>query len=321
MKKLFFLLLFFQAQIACSQLYTVLDSVQKTPISYATISFGNGNGTFADADGNFRFSKKWYPDIDFLYISALGHKELALATNALPRNILLVQDVAELKEVYITAEKKRKYKIRKLASEVHNDYFRCWLPTVESEVAVFFSKTSEKPTKIASVYLPMKIESSNKNSSKTQSFSTLFKMQFYSNNKGFPGKRLFYDDIIFKVTDKDKTNFELNVSEHKVFMPKEGIFVSIQVLGYAGKDGKLQQTKKYSEIETRKGIVKVPTTFRPLLPFTNKISGFSTFTRRIFFKNRTWQRFDREYSQNNNLIKNNDTNYGMGLKLYLYEEE
>ncbi len=321
MKKLFPLLLLFLAQINYCQTYTVLDSLQKSPISYATISFGNGNGTFADGDGSFQFSKKWYPDIDSLYISALGHKELALSTKALPKQILLVQNIAELKEVYITAEKKRKYKIRKLASEVHNDYFKCWLPTVESEIAVLFPRNSAKSTKIASVYLPIKTESSNRNSSKSQSFSTLFKMQFYSNAANFPGKRLPYEDIIFKVSEKDKSNFELNVSEYKIFVPKDGIFVSIQVLGYADKTGKLQQTKKYSEIETKRGIVKVSTTFRPLLPFTDKINDYKTFTRRIFFKNRTWQRFDREYSKNNNLIKNNNTNYGMGLKLHVFEEK
>ncbi len=321
MRRLIPKLLFLFSTILSAQSYTIYDAVEKTPISYATISFGNGNGTFADANGTFSFSKKWYPDIDSLYISSVGHEELALATNSLPKKIELIQNVAELKEVFITAEKKRKYKTKKIASEVHNDYFRSWLPTVESEIAVFFPKTTEKNTKIAAVYLPIKVESSNQNAKKIQSFSTLFKMQFYSNENGFPRKRLSYEDIIFEVTDKDKSNFELDITEYKVYIPKEGIFVSIQVLGYTDKEGRLQQTKKYSEIETRKGIVKVSTTFRPLLPFTDKISGYKTFTRRVFFKNRSWQRFDPEYSKNNNLIKNNHTNYGMGLKLFVYEED
>ncbi len=320
MKKLFPLLLLFLAQFVCSQTYTVRDSVQNNPISYATISFGNGNGTFADADGNFQFSKRWYPDIDTIYVSAIGFKELALATKSIPKKIFLTQDVSELKEVIVTAEKKRKYKTKKLPSEVHNDYFKCWLPTVESEIAVFFPKDPEKSTKIASVYLPVKVESSNRNA-RGQTFSTLFKMQFYRNNKGFPGARLPYEDIIFMISDKDKSNFELNVSEYKVYIPKDGIFVSIQVLGYADKNGKLQQTKKYHEVETRKGIVKVSTTFRPLLPFTDKIAKNKTFTRRIFFRNRTWQLFDANYSDSNNLIKNNNTNYGMGLKLHLFEDD
>ncbi|GGX04010.1 hypothetical protein GCM10007384_02230 [Aquimarina muelleri] len=309
------------AQIIYSQTYTVIDSIQKTPISYATISFGNGKGTFADADGNFSFSKKWYPDIDTLYISSVGYNEVAILTTELPKKIVLTESVDELKEVYITAEKKRKYKIKKLPPEVHDDYFKCWLPTVESEIAVFFPKDFKKNSKIASVYLPIKTDDSNKNSSRNPSFSTLFKMQFYTNNNGSPEKRLPYDDIIFLVSDQDKSNFELDISEHKVFIPKEGIFVSIQVLGYADKNGKLQQTRKYSVIETRKGTIKVSTTFRPLLPFTDKISNYKTFTRRIFYKNREWQRFDKKYSTTNNLIKNNNTNYGMGLRLHLFEEE
>ncbi|MDY8136171.1 carboxypeptidase-like regulatory domain-containing protein [Aquimarina sp. 2201CG5-10] len=321
MKKLLPTLLLFLAQFIYGQTYSIKDSVQNSPVSYATISFGNGNGSFADADGQFKFSKKWYPDIDSLYISAIGYKELAVSVNNLSKNIQLLQDVSELKEVLITAERKRKYKTKKRPSTIHDNYFKCWLPTVESEIAVFFTRDPDKSTKIASVYLPVKMENSNRNSTRKQSFSTLFKMQFYSNNKGTPGKRLSYDDIIFNITNKDKSNFELDISEYKVYIPKEGIFVSIQVLGYADKQGKLQQTKKYSEIETRKGIVKVSTTFRPLLPFTDKIKNYLTFTRRIFFKNRTWQRFDNEYSENNTLIQSNHTNYGMGLKLHLYDDD
>ena len=322
MKKLIVILLLFLTPILTySQIHKVLDSEQSSPISYATISFGNGNGTFADANGNFMFSKKWYPDIDSLYISAMGYKELALSTNNMPKKIFLTQDVSELKEVVVVAERKRKYKTKKISAEVHKDYFRCWLPTVESEIAVFFPRNPEKSTKIASVYLPVKVESSNKNATRNQRFSTLFKMQFYANDNGVPGKHLTYEDIIFRVTDQDKPNFELNISEYKIYIPKDGIFISIQVLGYTDKEGILQQTKKYHEVETRKGMVKVSTTFRPLLPFTDKIEGYKTFTRRIFYKNRTWQRFDEKYSANNNLIKNNDMNYGMGLKLHLYEDE
>ena len=38
-------------------------------------------------------------------------------------------------------------------------------------------------------------------SSRKQSFSTLFKMQFYENTNGAPGKRLAGDDIIFRILD------------------------------------------------------------------------------------------------------------------------
>jgi len=233
----------------------------------------------------------------------------------------LEADISELKEVIVVAEKKRKYKVKKRSSTVHDDYFRCWLPTVESEIAVYFPRKSDKSTKITSVYLPIKVTSSNKHQSKDPSFSTLFKMQFYSMRDGFPGRRLPYEDIIFNVSNANKPNFELNISEYRIHIPKSGIFISVQVLGYADKEGKLQQAKKYHEVETRKGMVKGSTTFRPLLPFTDKITGHNTFTRRIFYKNRTWQRFDKKYSNNNKLIQSNNVNYGMGVKLHVFEDK
>lgn len=320
MKKVLLLLVLLVYQCIYSQTYTIKDSGEKFPISYATISFGNGNGLFADEDGVFEFSKKRYKDIDSLYISALGYKEKGISTNSLPKTIELIPDVSQLQEVVVKAENLGRYKTKKKGSKVHDDYFKCWLPTVESEIAVFFPRDPLKSTKIASVYLPVMMESSRGSSSKKQAFSTLFKMQFYRNENGFPGKRLVGDDIIFRITNDDKTNFELDILEHKVFVPKNGVFVSIQVLGYTDKNGKLQHTKKYHEVETRKGIVKVSTTFRPLLPFTNKIEDNITFTRRIFFKNRTWQRFDEKYSENNMLIQKGFMNYGMGLKMHVYEK-
>ncbi|MFD2562248.1 hypothetical protein [Aquimarina rubra] len=321
MKKVFPILVLLLFQGIQSQSYKIFDASEKFPISYATISFGNGNGLFADADGVFQFSKKRYRDIDSIFISALGYKEKGLTTEDLPKTILLTPDIAELQEVVVKAENLGKYKTKKKSSKVHDDYFRCWLPTVESEIAVFFPKDPLKSTKIASVFLPVMMESSRGSSSgKKQSFSTLFKMQFYQNSNGFPGKRLPGDDIIFRITNKDKTNFELDISEYKVFIPKNGVFISIQVLGYTDKEGKLQHTKKYHEVETRKGIVKVSTTFRPLLPFTDKIEDNITFTRRIFYKNRTWQRFDKKYSENNTLIQKGFMNYGMGLKMHIYEK-
>lgn len=303
------------------QSYVIQDATKKFPISYATISFGNGNGLFADENGVFQFSQKWYSDIDSLYISALGYKEKALSIKNAPKTILLTPDVSELQEVVITSENLGKYRTRKKNSVIHDNYFRCWLPTVESEIAVFFPRDPLKSTKIASVVLPVKMEASDGSSSgKKQSFSTLFKMQFYENDNGFPGKRIPGDNIIFRITNNDKTNFELDISEYKVFIPKNGVFVSVQVLGYTDKEGKLQNTKKYHEVETRKGIVKISTTFRPLLPFTNKIENNITFTRRVFFRNRTWQRFDEKYSENNTLIQKGFMNYGIGLKMHVYEK-
>lgn len=312
---LFLLLIAFRVQ---AQKVQILDKDTELAVSYATVSFGNGHGLFADDDGYFVFTERIYPNVDSITISALGYTKLKLGTGDLNSNIRLKKKRDMLKEVLVVAEKKRKFKRKKIPSKLHNNYFKCWLPTVESEIAVFFASIPDKTAKIASVYLPIKKEISSKKSKRNQRFSTLFKMQFYQNKDGYPSKRLPYEDVIFRITNQSASNFELDISRFKVYIPKNGIYISIQVLGYTDAKGRLQHTKKYSEIETKKGIVKISTTFRPLLPFTNQIDTYKTFTRRIFFKNRTWQRFDQKYSNSNKLLKTKHANYGMGLKLQLF---
>ncbi|WP_459209909.1 peptidase associated/transthyretin-like domain-containing protein [Aquimarina rhabdastrellae] len=303
-----------------TQLVQIVDKDQKQPVSYATISFGNGNGIFADSQGKFFFLKKLYADIDTLYISSIGYQDLKIATKQLPKQLFLTPEVSSLKEVYITAKKKGKYTIKKIDAKAHNDYFKSWLPTVESEIAVYFPYQEEKSSKIASIFFPIKKEESRTHKGKNASFSTLFKLQFYQNDHGQPGQRLFYDNIFFTVTHKDKSIFELDISDHEVFIPKEGIFIAIQVLGYTDKKGELQKSPKYHIVKTKRGNVKISTTFRPLLPFTNKFENDRTFVRRIFYKNRTWQKFDSTYSKTNNLVLSKYNNYGMGVKLHLYKD-
>ncbi len=321
--KLFFLLTIFTFNISYSQT-KIIDKETSFPISYATISFGNGNGIFADDDGKFTFTKKLYRDIDTLYISSLGYKELKIATENLQDIILLESLSEELQEVIVQVKPTGKFKIEKLKPTLHDDYFKCWLPTIESEIAVFFPNENQKPKQITTLYLPIKTEASNwndrkKSNAKKRSFSTLFKVHFYDNNNGLPGDVLSYEKIIFRVTEQSENVFELDITENDIFIPKNGIFASIQILGYTDKQGKLLPNKKYQEVKTRKGIVKVSTTFRPLLPFTNKISAKRTFIKRIFLNNNEWVRYEKKNIPRSKLLAEGLNNYGMGLKMKVYQ--
>jgi hypothetical protein len=150
----------------------------------------------------------------------------------------------------------------------------------------------------------------------------MLRAKFYENKNGYPGNEINYGNVVFVVTEEDKKElFELDVTERNIFIPQNGLFVAIQVLGTTDEKGVLLQTKKYNEIKTPKGIQKVSITFRPLLPFTNAIQGEKTFVRRIFFNNRKWQTFNLKYNPNSELIVKGYTNYGMGAKLHVYENE
>lgn len=314
MKYVFPIFLLFLSFRTYAQTTYIRDAVTKEPVSFATISFGDGRGTFAGEEGELIFKPEKYADIDSLFISSIGYVEMGLPTDSLPKEILLFPNTNQLQAVVLTAEKKGKFKKRKRKPTSHTDYFNCWLPTVESEVAVLFNREEGKSSKIATLYIPI-----NSEEEYNRKFRTMFRIQFYQNKNGFPGEAIEHKDVVFRVNQEHNKIFELDLQNRNIFIPENGIFASIQVLGYTDPNGKLIQSKKYSEIETRRGIQKVSTTFRPLLPFSNKIAEQKTFVRRIFFNKKRWQVFDQSYNENSGLVKNGAVNYGMGALLHVYE--
>lgn len=306
---------------------SIKNKQTKAPISFATISFGNGNGIFADDEGVFFFTKKLYPDIDSLYVSAIGFKELRIATANLPNTIFLISQVNELEEVIVQTKINKKFKVEKRKPITHNEYFKCWLPTIESEISVFFDNPTSNTKKITKVFFPIKVEASDWNErkrrkSKKQTFSTLFKVQFYDNIDGLPGDPLTYETITFRATQENEDLFELNVEEHDIYIPKGGVFISLQVLGYTDKAGKLLPNKKYKEIPSKTGIKKIPTNFRPLLPFTHKISKKNTYVKRVFINGGEWARFEKKNEKKpSKLLRAGINNYGMGIHIKVYKNE
>lgn len=302
-----------------SQTSVILDAVQKQPVSFATISFGDGRGTFASENGSFYFTKKKYPDIDSLFISSIGFKEVGVATDNLPSTILLQEETNLLSEVVVSAPKKGKFKTKKLKAITHQDINACWLPTVESEVAVLINRVDGKSSKIATLLLPINAEAKYRSKGKGN-VPTVFRIQFYENDNGKPGLPFPHQKIVFLVNHEEDKVFELDILDKRIFIPKEGIYASIQVLGYADSQGKLAQSKKYREVKTRAGIKKISTAFRPLLPFSNELPNEQTFVRRVFLNSKKWQVFDERYNENSNLIQGNHRNYAMGAVMHVYQE-
>jgi hypothetical protein len=304
----------------------IIDADTKYPVSYATISFGDGQGLFADDDGLFIFTKKLYKDVDSLFISSLGYKDLALATINLPKIIEMQADINKLDEVIVTARIDRKFKKETIKPYLDDDYYKCWLPTIESEIAVFFPNGNKKLKKITSVLFPITLESKDwkkrkRSNADKRKFSTLFKVKFYKNDNGLPGDVMTYTNIVFRATEKNGDEFELDVSEHDIFIPEDGFFVSLQVLGYTDQNGKLLPNKKYKEIKSKNGLVKIPTNFRPLLPFTNEIDTYNTYIKRVFISGNTWVQFKKGNGIESSLLKTNLNNYGVGINYNTYRDE
>lgn len=323
MKNLLITITFFLIYALTSgQMVRFYDAETKEPVSFATISFGNGLGTHANANGEFLYQQKRYPNIDTLFVSALGYKDLTILTSKIKESYALEQGINQLKEVVITNKMRGKYKKRELKPISHSSYHDSWLQTVESEMAVLFKKFDNKPTQIATLLLPINIKEEVAGKVvPVRKFSTLMRVKFYENKNDLPGNEIGYGNVVFNVTEKEKKEvFELDVLKNNIFIPENGLFVSIQVLGPTDPEGNLIQTKTYNEYETPGGIERIAISFRPLLPLTNQISGQKTLVRRIFFNDKKWQAFDFNYNPNSELLRKGYKNYGMGAKLHVYEE-
>lgn len=318
MRTLFQISILLLVNCLVAQTITISDSINLEPIPYATISFGNGLGNFADEEGEFSFSKEKYSDVDTLFISAMGYAEKIVLTTKLSEQILLQPEVSQLNEVVVSAPKNGKFKVRKRKPVSHTDLFASWLPTAESEVAVLFKRYEGKPTQIATVLLPINAEAKYKSKGKGK-FATIFRVNFYENYKGLPGDPAGYENIVFSIDEKEDKVFELDISSKSIYIPEDGIFISVQVLGYANTKGKLAQTKQYREIKTARGVQKISTSFRPLLPFTDELLFQNTYVRRIFLNNKKWQIFDKSYNDKSKLIQTGHRNYGMGAEFKVYE--
>ncbi|WP_353778154.1 hypothetical protein [Winogradskyella sp. 3972H.M.0a.05] len=320
-----FVFIFFVAFVSTNAQTFIKDSETKDPVSYASISFGDGQGIFADEEGMFIFNKKLYKDVDSLFISALGYKEAKLASENLKDTIFLEPKIDKLSEVVITVIPDRKFKTEKLKPYLDDDYYHCWLPTIESEIAVLFKNEDAREKQLTSVLFPIALESRDwkkrkRSNADKRKFSTLFKVMFYENNGGLPGEPIVNETIVFIATEKDGDQHELNVADYKILIPPSGFFVSIQVLGYTHKQGKLLPNKKYKEVKTQTGIVKIPTNFRPLLPFTDEVNGARTYIKRVFINNNQWKLFKKGNGFRSSLLDQGLTNYGVGFTYKVFKE-
>jgi hypothetical protein len=312
-------LLFCTVYFATGQDISIKDAVSKEPLAFATISFGDGKGTFADDQGSFRFSQKLYIDVDSLFFSSIGYTDLAVAVSDLKSEVFLTQATNELEAVILNVALTGKFKTRAIVEIGHDNYFDCWLPTAESEIAVKFNRYDDQPTQITHIKLPVVLEESQSGKGSLRKFSTLFRVSFYDvQQDGTPERKSLYPSKTFIIDQTTKETFKVAIEELNINIPKNGIFASIQVLGYTDKQNNLIKAKKYREIKTRTGVEKIATTYRPLLPFTKEINGEKTWVRRIFFNNKTWQLFNLSYNPNSKLVRSGNNNYGMGAEFKVF---
>jgi hypothetical protein len=230
----FFLTLSLSAQIRG----VVKDSISGEPIPYVNIWVENETiGTTSELDGSFSLDIK---EEKVLVFSALGFETKKISSKN--QDFLLKSIAYEFKEVVVEQPKlSREIEVGKIKK------------SAGYHISGDLDWSNAKYFKYDSVYVDTKFIKKIKITTRSEIKNAKFKIRIFSVNKdGFPYLDIIDEDIIITV-NKGKRKNVIDISNHKIIFPKNGIFIVYEVL-------KIESNKyvfKYTENNSKKVIKKV----------------------------------------------------------------
>jgi hypothetical protein len=234
---LLFILLSFSTQAQKSYLFQILEQNSTKPVSYATIyAKVQKDGVTANEQGFFELQAT---ENDTLVITCIGYKTANFVLKSLVSNqkIFLETDISELESVTITPNKKEKkvvsigYFKKRIGSMAHK-----FSNFTNTENAIFIEDSTYMNHKIIDIRL---------NRHKGTLYTNLFKLCMYSVKEEKPDKNLLTREVIFSDEDIVNNKVIVPIEEMNLIFPKEGVFVSIQAIGFIDKKTGLIRSKQF----------------------------------------------------------------------------
>lgn len=298
----------------------VLDEETKDPIPFATIIYKDNLGTFTNDKGIFLLDHSF----DKLIIKSIGYKEVNLDVKEIKDTLWMSPEPINLDLIVVT-QLPKKFSYSKVNMKTNNDFPKSYLSIVGNEIStLILGNENAKKSYLTNIKIPtnssiLKVRTKDNSKAKevNEPFCSVFQIQFYENENGQPGQLLDYDPTIIKITQKDDKYFQIDLSEKKIIVPKEGVFLGLLAIGRADENGNLLLENPYEEKFTQKGLIRIGLSIRPLIPITEDFESNNTFMRYRFKidEHETWSVFDR-YSFSNSTTKNHKAlNLGIGYEL------
>jgi hypothetical protein len=302
----------------------VLDEETKDPIPFATIIYKDKLGTFTNDKGTFLLDHSF----DKLVIKSIGYKELNLDVKEIKDTLWMSPAPINLEPIVVTQFPK-KISYSKVNMKSNNDFPKSYLSIVGNEIStLIIGNENAKKSYLTYIKIPtnssiLKVRTKDNTKAKEvdEPFCSVFQIQFYENENGKPGQLLDYEPTIIKITQKDDKYFQIDLSEKKIFIPKDGVFFGLLAIGRADENGNLLLENPYEEKFTQNGLIRIGLSIRPLIPITEELKSSKTFMRYKFKTDgdETWSVFDR-YSFSNSTTKiHNSLNLGIGYELKNYD--
>jgi hypothetical protein len=303
-----------------AQQVKILDSLTNNPIPFVAISFGSGNGFYANDKGVFDL--KDVSENSFK-IYSIGYDLKTMTKSSVKNNIIFLKpNNFELEEIHLT-NKKNKYKTIKIKSKGHNRFLQASPLMIGEEIAVLISNnyTGNYDIDIKKIIVPIvtkTILDSKELVGKSQlvkkiPFSSLYRISFYENDNGVPGNKINTIDTFVNLTEKS-VNVKIDLSPNLIGLPVEGIFIGLLNLGKTDEYGNLINQAAYETRKTKDGFIKIVASTKPYFPINYNENKHFTFRRHTFEENALWQVFYK-----NGVVKKNEFhNIGLGYELLIY---
>ncbi|RTL10620.1 MAG: carboxypeptidase-like regulatory domain-containing protein [Flavobacteriaceae bacterium] len=261
MKTRIIIILIFLCQFSQSQNVIVVDSLTNKPIPFVNIYLSNNNGTFTNENGYFELNRKLKDSIKF---SHLGYSELTVLASDIKDTIVLSPNAVILKEVNITNGKKI---IKYIDFPKKKSHYGSFPVISKSEIITFLIPSNENSDSFIS-NLNFKFEK-KKYMENQSNLRTAFRINIYNSlDEKIDNKIFSSETFIVDATKKESIDVDLN--DYNIQFSKEGIFISIEVIG---------------DIDNEGNITNLKSTLRPVLT-SNTTQDYSakTYIKYIFDK-------------------------------------
>jgi len=194
--------------------FTVVDSASNTPIPYCNIIYNGNQGMVTNHLGQFCIAKLKSDTIRVSNISYYTTTVLA-QTNSL---IYLTPKHFAIKEVDINWSKYKFYWMGNTLKK-HDSYINLWR---FCQIGLHIKALKKGTGILEKVVVPIK---------NTNNMKVPFRLHVYAvNSSGEVGKELLPENVYGQLHDKDFERMELDILKYQIEIPKNGVFVAIELL-------------------------------------------------------------------------------------------
>jgi hypothetical protein len=286
---------------------TVIDSHTNKVIPFSTIKIvGKNEGVYSNENGGFSIL---VVPTDTLAISHIGYKTLEIPVNKVTSNIVLTPKEIDLKEVIVS---NKKPKTKEIGYHNKGNKNLTWHIGKEMELAVFIPNNLKKNDNVTAyiekVFIPIKKKEliidkkTGKAEERDTPFKSVFRLHFYTSDVDQkPKQENLIASTVVSCNENVPDIMELNISAYTISFPKEGIIVSIEMIGMLDDNGRIVYSEKLFSA-------------RPGFKFTQKETTANSYYKKIFQNNGEW----RPMSEIRTPI-NKDYNLAIGLAVKIYE--